>query len=93
MRFIQIMESEGDPAEELADVRGYAEQAGDDVTVQRVTVCGDRDLPGVTIVIAEFESADSARQNDETEITQEAAAAQPDGTTYRNLDVHGVIDF
>jgi hypothetical protein len=93
MRFIQIIESKEDPAKELADVRGYAEQAGDDVTVQRVTVCGDRDLPGVTIFIAEFESAESAKQNDEAEITQEAAAPEPDGTTYRTLAVHGVVDF
>ncbi|MBT3248177.1 MAG: hypothetical protein HN361_04920 [Actinobacteria bacterium] len=93
MRFIQIIESESDPVEGLAEAQGYAEQAGDDVTVQRITICGDRDLPGVTITIAEFESAESAGQNNEAEITQETAANEPDGTTYRNLDVYGVIDL
>ena len=38
MRFIQIIESEGDVAEELAGVRGYAAQAaGEEV----VNVCAD----------------------------------------------------
>ena len=48
VRFIQIIESEGDVAEELAGVQGYAEQAAGDETVkvERVTVCGDRDRPG-----------------------------------------------
>lgn len=93
MRFIQIIESEKDPASELAEVRGYAANAGDDVTVERVTVCGDRDKPGTTIVIAEFASAEAASMNDEAEITQEGAANAPDGTTYRNLDVHGTVEM
>ena len=95
MRFIQIIESESDPATELANVQGYAEMAKGDETVkvERVTVCGDRDRPGVTVMIAEFASADAAKQNDEHEITQEGAAAAPDGTTYQNLDVHGVVEM
>ncbi len=95
MRFIQIIESEGDAAQELADVKGYAEQAAGDetVTVERVTVCGDRDRPGTVIVIAEFASAEAAKQNDEHEITQEGAANAPDDTTYRNLDVVGVVEL
>jgi|TARA_B110000438_G_scaffold166692_1_gene159442 hypothetical protein len=93
MRFIQIIESETDPAEELAGVRGYAEQAGSDVTVERVTVCGDRDRPGVTLMIAEFASSEAAKQNDEAEITQEGAENASDGTSYRNLDVYGVVEL
>ena len=95
MRFIQIIESEGDVAEELAGVQGYAEQAAGDETVkvERVTICGDRDRPGTVIMIAEFASADAAKQNAEHEITQEGAAHAPDGPTYRNLDVHGVVDL
>ena len=95
MRFIQIIESEGDAATEMADVRGYAEMAkGDDtVKVERVTVCSDRNKPGVVVTIAEFASWEAAKQNDEHEITQEGAAAAPDGTTYQNLDVHGVVQM
>ena len=95
MRFIQIIESESDPVTELTNVQGYAEMAKGDETVkvERVTICGDRDRPGVTVVIAEFASADAAKQNDEHEITQEGAANAPDGTTYRNLDVHGVVEM
>ena len=92
MRFIQIMEYEQDPGEALAEVQGYAEQAGDEITVRRATVCGDRDKPGVTVVIAEFESWESAKVNDEQEITQEGAENAPDGTTYRNLDVVGIVE-
>ena len=33
MRFIQIMEYEQDTGEALAEVQGYAEQAGDEITV------------------------------------------------------------
>ncbi|MBJ32091.1 MAG: hypothetical protein CL442_09110 [Acidimicrobiaceae bacterium] len=95
MRFIQIIESEGDATQELADVQGYAEMArGDDtVKVERVTVCSDRNRPGVVVSIAEFASWESAKQNDEHEITQEASEAAPDGTTYRDLDVHGVVEI
>ncbi len=56
-------------------------------------MCGDRDRPGVTVMIAEFASADAAQQNDEHEATQEGAANAPDSTTYRNLDVHGVVEL
>lgn len=95
MRFIQIIESEGDVAAELAEIRGYAEMAkGDDtVKVERVTVCTDRNKPGTIVSIAEFASWEAAKQNDEHEITQEGAAAAPDGTTYRDLDVHDVIEI
>ena len=92
MRFIQIMEYEQDPGEALAEVQGYAEQAGDEITVRRATVCGDRDKPGVIVAIAEFDSWESAKVNDEQEITQEGAENAPDGTTYRNLDVVGIVD-
>ena len=92
MRFIQIMEYEQDTGEALAEVQGYAEQAGDEITVRRATVCGDRDKPGVTVVIAEFDSWESAKVNDEQEITREGAENAPDGTTYRNLDVVGIVD-
>ncbi len=95
MRFIQIIESEGDVAEELAGVQGYAEQAAGDETVkvERVTVCGDRDRPGTVIMIAEFASAFADKHTAEQEITLVGAATAPDGTTYRNLDVHGVIEM
>ena len=95
MRFIQIIESVGDAATELAGVQGYAEQAiGDEtVTVERVTVCSDRNRPGTVVTIAEFASWDAAKQNDEHEITQEGAAAAPDDTTYRDLDVVGVVEL
>ncbi len=95
MRFIQIIEEEGDITAALADVQGYAEMAkGDDtVTVERVTVCSDRNKPGVVVSIAEFASWEAAKQNDDHEITQEASAAAPDGTTYRDLDVHGVVEI
>jgi hypothetical protein len=44
-------------------------------------------------VIAEFASAEAAKQNDEHEITQEGAANAPDDTSYRNLDVVGVVEM
>ncbi len=95
MWFIQIIESEGDAATELAGVQGYAEQAAGDetVTVERVTVCSDRNRPGTVVTIAEFVSWEAAKQNDEHEITQEGAEAAPDGTTYRDLDVLGVVEL
>jgi hypothetical protein len=93
MRFIQIMEYEQDTGEALAEVQGYAEQAGDEITVRRATVCGDRDKPGVTVVIAEFDSWESAKVNDEQEVTQEGAENAPDGTTYRTLDVVGGVEM
>ena len=65
MRFIQIIESESDPVTELTNVQGYAEMAKGDETVkvERVTICGDRDRPGVAVMIAEFASAAAARQH------------------------------
>ena len=49
--------------------------------------------PGVTLMIVEFDSAESAAENDEKAGTQEAAAENSDGTTFRNLDVHGVVEI
>ena len=55
-------------------------------------MCSVRDKPGVIVAIAEFDSWESAKVNDEQEITQEGAENAPDGTTYRNLDVVGIVD-
>jgi hypothetical protein len=93
MGFIQIMEYEQGAAEALADIQSYAESAGDEITVRRVTVCSDRDKPGVTVAIAEFDSWESAKVNDEQEVTQEGAENAPDDTTYRNLDVVGIVEM
>ena len=56
MGFIQIMEYEQGSAEALADIQHYAESAGDEITVRRVTVCSHRDQPGVPVAIAEVDS-------------------------------------
>ena len=56
-------------------------------------MCSDRDKPGVIVAIAEFDSWESAKVNDEQEVTQEGAENAPDGTTYRNLDVVGVVEM
>jgi len=45
------------------------------------------------VAIAEFDSWESAKVNDEQEITQEGAENAPDDTSYRNLDVVGVVEM
>ena len=53
-------------------------------------LCTDRDVPGKMVTIVEFESWDTATDNNELDATQEGAAEAQATTdiTYQNLDVH-----
>ena len=90
MRFIQVVEQTGDIEEARAGIEGFFESAGDDVKVKKLTLCSDRDAPGQILSIVEFESWDTASDNNDLEATQEGAAKEQAAyaVTYRNLDVH-----
>ena len=90
MKFIQVVEQSGDMEEARAEIEGYFESAGDDTKVKKLILCADRDAPDKIVSIVEFESWDSATDNNELDATQEGAAEAQATTdvTYRNLDVH-----
>lgn len=92
MAFIQLIEfSTSQPGE----VERLGEQWRADTegkrTVRRTFTCLDRDQPGRFMVIAEFDSYESAMENsnlEETEDLAEALAKLADGSlVFRNLDV------
>ena len=58
--------------------------------VKKLMLCTDRDVPGKMVTIVEFESWDTATDNNELDATQEGAAEAQATTdiTYQNLDVH-----
>lgn len=92
MRFIQIIDYVTQRPEEIEAIsEKFRAEAGSDSTTERVTVTQDRDRPGHYLVIAEFESYDSAMKNSEHPATQEFARRMSelcDGPpTFYNLDV------
>ena len=90
MKFIQVVEQSGDIEEARAEIEGYFESTGDDSKDKKLTLCTDRDAPGKILSIVEFESWDTASDNNDLEATQEGAAKEQatSAVTYRNLDAH-----
>mgnify|MGYP001028068369 FL=1 len=90
MKFIQIVEQSGDIEEARSEIEGYFESTGDDTKVKKLTLCTDRDAPDKILSIVEFESWDTASDNNDLEATQEGAAKEQaaSNVTYRNLDAH-----
>ena len=90
MKFIQVVEQSGDMEEARAEIEGYFESTGTETKVKKLILCTDRDAPDKIVSIVEFESWDSATDNNELDATQEGAAEAQATTevTYRNLDVH-----
>ena len=92
MAFIQIVEFSTDKGDE---VRQLGEQYRKDTegrsTSKRVTACVDRDNPKHYMIIAEFDSYESAMENSNLPVTQEFAQrmmALSDGPpNFYNLDV------
>ncbi|HAA65831.1 MAG TPA: hypothetical protein DCE10_03190 [Acidimicrobiaceae bacterium] len=90
MKFVQIMEQTGDVEEARAEIEGYFSSADTETKVKKLMLCTDRDVPGKMVTIVEFESWDTATENNELDATQEGAAEAQATTdiTYQNLDVH-----
>ena len=90
MKFIQVIEETRDIEEAKAEIEGLIESVGDETTVKNLILCADRDVLGKIVTIVEFESWESADQNNQVDEIQESAAdAQENtGATYQNLDVH-----
>ena len=90
MKFVQIMEQTGDVEEARAEIEGYFNSADTETKVKKLMLCTDRDVPGKMVTIVEFESWDTATDNNELDATQEGAAEAQATTdiTYQNLDVH-----
>ncbi|HCK73334.1 MAG TPA: hypothetical protein DHW19_00045 [Acidimicrobiaceae bacterium] len=90
MKFVQIMEQTGDVEEARAEIEGYFSSADTETKVKKLMLCTDRDVPGKMVTIVEFESWDTATDNNELDATQEGAAEAQATTdiTYQNLDVH-----
>lgn len=92
MRFIQIVDYVTQRFDEVQALsEKFRAEVADTSTTERVTVCQDRDRPGHYLVIAEFDSYDSAMENSDNPATQEFAqrmAELCDGPpTFYNLDV------
>ena len=90
MKFIQVMEQTGDMDEARAEIEGYFDNADNETKVKKLTLCEDRDVPGKIVTIVEFESWETASDNNDLDATQEGAAEAQATTdiTYQNLDVH-----
>ncbi|MGY9084123.1 MAG: hypothetical protein ACKVK3_16080 [Acidimicrobiales bacterium] len=95
MKFVQIMESTGSIEEAVAGVNDYFKNAASETKVKKISVCEDRDKPGVVIQIVEFASWDDASTNNDLEATNDAAEKVQAETniTFRNLDVHAEWDL
>tara|TARA_B100000676_G_C17931229_1_gene760993 strand:- start:806 stop:1093 length:288 start_codon:yes stop_codon:yes gene_type:complete len=90
LKFIQVIEESRDIEEARAEIEGLIKTLGDETTVKNLVLCADRDVPGKIVTIVEFDSWESADQNNQVDEIQETAAdaQENNGATYQNLDVH-----
>ena len=96
MKFIQVMEFNSTIEEAQKGLEEYIEVAGSKTTARAVTLCVDRDNPETIVQIVEFDSYESATQNNELEETQEASNEHEENigeVNFRNLDVVGVYEL
>ncbi|MAT36763.1 MAG: hypothetical protein CL420_01860 [Acidimicrobiaceae bacterium] len=96
MKFIQVMEFKSTIEEAQKGLEEYIEVAGSKTTARVVTICVDRDDPETIIQIIEFDSYESAMQNNELDETQESSSEHEENVgsvTFRNLDVAGVYEL
>ena len=92
MKFIQIMEFEGEAAEATQAIENYIEQAGDKTFVKKAMLCVDRDASGTIVQLIEFASFEDAERNNELEATDEGHVEGEESfgeIRFRNLDVIG----
>ena len=92
MKFIQIMEFEGEAAEATQAIENYIEQAGDKTFVKKAMLCVDRDASGTIVQLIEFASFEDAERNNELEATDEGHVEGEESfgeIRSRNLDVIG----
>lgn len=97
MAFIQIVEfTTQKPDEVRALGNKYQADTEGKRTSRRVAVCADRDNPGRVLIIAEFDSYESAMENSNLPETQAMAAEMQqllDGPpTFHNLDIVERLD-
>jgi len=96
MKFIQVMEFNSTIEEAQKGLEEYIEVAGSKTTARVATLCVDRDNPETIVQIVEFDSYESATQNNELEETQEASSEHEENigeVSFRNLDVVGVYEL
>ena len=96
MKFIQVMEFESSIEEAQKALEEYIEVAGSKTTARIATLCIDRDNPKTIVQIVEFDSYESATQNNELEETKEASSEHEETmgeVGFRNLDVVGVYEL
>ena len=96
MKFIQVMEFNSTIEEAQKGLKEYIEVAGSKTTARVATLCVDRDNPETIVQIVEFDSYESATQNNELEETQEASSEHEESigeVNFRNLDVVGIYEL
>ncbi len=96
MKFIQVMEFNSTIEEAQKGLEEYIEVAGSKTTARVATLCVDRDNPETIVQIVEFDSYESATQNNELEETQEASSENEENigeVNFRNLDVVGIYEL
>ena len=96
MKFIQVMEFNSTIEEAQKGLEEYIEVAGSKTTARVATLCVDRDNPETIVQIVEFDSYESATQNNELEETQEASSEHEENiseVSFRNLDVVEVYEL
>ncbi len=96
MKFIQVMEFNSTIEEAQKGLEEYIKVAGSKTTARVATLCVDRDNPETIVQIVEFDSYESATQNNELEETQEASSENEENigeVNFRNLDVVGIYEL
>ena len=92
MKFLQIMEFQGNAEDAEKALQHYIEKADGRSYAKKATICVDRDNPWTVIQLIEFDSWEKAQKNNELEITEEDNQETEETfgeITFRNLDIFG----
>ncbi len=92
MKFLQIMEFQGNAEDAEKALKQYIEKADGRSYAQKATICVDRDNPGTLIQLIEFNSWEEAQKNNELDITEDDHEETQETfgeITFRNLDIYG----
>lgn len=92
MKFLQIMEFQGNAEDAEKALQHYIEKADGRSYAKKATICVDRDKPGTVIQLIEFDSWEEAQKNNELEITEDDNQETEETfgeITFRNLDIFG----
>jgi 2-keto-4-pentenoate hydratase/2-oxohepta-3-ene-1,7-dioic acid hydratase in catechol pathway len=93
MEFIQIMEYEMDIATAIERSERYLTEAKGQTFVRGMTLCTDKNRPGVVVAMIRFDSYEDAQKNNELEVTKKSGSDWPENLEIKFTDLNVVREI